>query len=157
MNIFEYFDEEERDIEAKLEALTANYEIWTREQVFDKVKEVCDAITGHLKKQSTLLVSNIKGHDSLSDLYEAAQRDHRKVEDEIGQLVEVHVDEPGYDEYLKNLLNVLHEHIAFSKKLYADIKAKVEPASLDALNEKFNNMILHSTDFNSLQPPTAAA
>ncbi len=46
MNIFEYFAEEERDIEHKLDALVKNYEVWTREMVFDRVKEVCDEIMG---------------------------------------------------------------------------------------------------------------
>lgn len=153
MNIFEYFDEEERDIEAKLEALNANYEIWTREQVFDKVKEVCDAIMGHLKKQNALLLNNIKGVPALAGMLADAQKDHLKVQDEIGQLVEVHVDEPGYDEYLKNLLVVLEEHIEFSKRLYENIDKSVNPQDLDNLNAQFNNLILHSTDFNALQSP----
>jgi len=157
MNIFDYFAEEETDIENKLAELTKNYEVWTREHVFDRVKEVCDAIMGHLKKQSLLLLNNITGGSAeLRALFAEAQKDHMKVQEEIGQLVEVHVDEPNYDEYLRNLLNVLQEHIVFSKRLYAGVQENMSKQELDNLNAQFSNMILHATDFNTLQAPNNA-
>jgi hypothetical protein len=152
MNIFEYFYEEVRDIEEKLVETTNNYEIWTREQVFDHVKVVCDEIMGHLKKQTSLLLNNLNEQKaSLNEIMVEAQKDHRLVEDEIGQLTQVHVDEPNYQESLRNLLKVLEQHIAFSRRLYAKVKETATPQELELLNSRFNNVLLHSTDFNSLQ------
>lgn len=53
MDIFEYLAAEHNDIEAKLIELTDNYDTWSREQVFDRVKVVCDAIIGHLRSKKT--------------------------------------------------------------------------------------------------------
>jgi len=154
MNIFEYFAEEESDIERKLHELTKNYEMWTREQVFDRVKEVCDAIMGHLKKQSLLILQNFTpGTEELRNLFREAQEDHMLVNEEIGQLVEVHVDEPNYDEGLRNLLAVVEKHVAFSKRLYSGLQANLSKQDLDNLNAQFSNMVLHATDFNTLQTP----
>jgi len=152
MNIFEYFTDEVADIERKLDELTRNYSNWSREQVFDSTKEILDEIGGHLKKQNVLLFQNCADVSKQSDLLAQAQRDHAKIEEEIGQIVEVHVDEPNYDEYLRNLLTTIHEHIAFSKKLYAEIQSRSSETDLASLNAQFNDIILHSTDFNSLQP-----
>jgi hypothetical protein len=154
MNIFDYFDEEESDIEKKLKELTENYEVWTREQVFDRVKAVCDAIMGHLKKQSLLILKNFTpGNEELISLFREAQKDHMVVNEEIGQLVEVHVDEPNYDECLASLLKVMETHIEFSKRLYAGLKANLSTQELDNLNAQFSDMVLHATEFNTLQAP----
>lgn len=154
MNIFDYFAEEESDIEHKLQQLTENYEIWTREQVFDRVKEVCDAIIGHLKKQSLLILKNLTpANDELEKLFREAQNDHMLVNEEIGQLVEVHVDEPNYVESLTALLQVCQKHTQFSKRLYAGLQANLSKQELDNLNAQFSNMVLHATDFNTLQAP----
>lgn len=151
MNIFEYFAEEEADIERNLAAVTENYEAWSREKVFDSVKAICDSIMAHLKKQSTLIVQNFNTTGPLQDLFTEAQRDHNKVEDELGQLTQVHVDEPNYDEYLKNLLKVIDEHIVFSRRFYGELQRRASKQELDNLNAQFNNIILHSVDFNTIQ------
>jgi hypothetical protein len=152
MNIFEYFGEEEHDIDEKLIDVTANYGAWTREQVFDQVKMICDQIMGHMKKQTMLLLENLdQANPDLAVILQSFKKDHLKVEDEIGQLTQVHVDEPGYDEYLRNLLQVFEEHIRFSQNLYHEITEKAPQGEIVKLNAQFNNVILHSTDFNSLQ------
>src|SRR5262249_4383828 len=140
-------------IEEKLEAVTQNYRIWTREQVFDRVKEVCGAITGLLKKESSLLLKRLTPSGELATAVREAQSDARRVEDEIGQLVEVHVDEPHYESYLENLLKVMRNHLSFSKKLFATIKEKGSQQEINNINVMFNDMMLHSVDFNTTQAP----
>src|ERR1700733_5111143 len=100
MNVFEYFPDEEQSIELSLVELTANYEVWSREQVFDRVKLICDNLMGHLKKHDALLLSKLEGSSQLVSLLADYKKDRAAVEEEIGQLVEVHVDEPEYEECL---------------------------------------------------------
>lgn len=151
MDIFEYLAAEHNDIEAKLIELTDNYDTWSREQVFDRVKVVCDAIIGHLKKQENILLNNLTKTADLVPLMEGAQVDRAKVEEEIGQLVMVHVDEPGYEEYLSNLLRVIEEHIAFSKSFYASLKDNANPNQLKTINQSLNDMVLHTSEYNAIQ------
>lgn len=151
MDIFSYFEEETLDIEKKLEDVTANYDSYSTEQVFDKVKVVCDSIMAHLKKQTDLLLANIDKTAQIEPLLLECQRDRAKVEEEMGQLVMVHVNEPGYDAYLAKLLKVIEEHVAFSRKFYAKLKEAVPPGQLEKVNEQLTQMVLHSADYNTLQ------
>jgi flavorubredoxin len=151
MDIFEYLVAEHKDIEEKLIELTDNYTVWSREKVFDRVKVVCDAIMGHLKKQQTILLHNLTKTEDLIPLMQECQVDRAKVEEEIGQLVMVHVDEPGYEEYLSNLLRVIEEHITFSKKFYANLKAKANPAEIKQIDSQLKDMVLHNSEYNAIQ------
>ncbi|CAN5572274.1 hypothetical protein BH10CYA1_BH10CYA1_21560 [soil metagenome] len=152
MDIFEYLVEEHNDIEEKLIELTDNYEAWSREKIFDHVKVVCDAIMGHLKKQQNILLNNLTRSADMIPLLQNAQADRTKVEDEIGQLVMVHVDEPGYQEYLSNLLKVIEGHISFSKSFYAKLKENANPAELKKINDSLKEMVLHTSEYNAIQP-----
>lgn len=151
MDIFEYLTEEHNDIEEKLIELTDNYDTWSREKIFDRVKVVCDAIMGHLKKQENILLNNLTKTSDLVPLMQSAQVDRAKVEEEIGQLVMVHVDEPAYEEYLSNLLRVIEEHIAFSKSFYAQLKDQANPNELVKINQSLKDMVLHTAEYNAIQ------
>ncbi len=154
MDIFEYLTAETTDIEEKLVELTNNYATWSREKVFDRVKLICDAITGHLKKQEHLLLKNLSPSASTTGILEECQKDRAGVEEEIGQLVMVHVDEPGYAEYLANLLKVIERHITFSKRLYQSLRGHADKVEMKDINSELNDMVLHTTDYNSIQPAT---
>ncbi len=151
MDIFEYLAEEHNDIEEKLIELTDNYETWSREKIFDHVKVVCDAIMGHLKKQQNILLNNLTQSTDIAPYLKDAQADRKKVEDEIGQLVMVHVDEPGYQEYLSNLLKVIEAHISFSKSFYGTLKEHANPAELKKINDSLKEMVLHTSEYNAIQ------
>ena len=151
MDIFSYFEDENRDIEKKLEDVTRNYKSYSTEEVFDKVKVICDSIMAHLKKQENLLLANIDKTPQITKVLEECQTDRAKIEEEIGQLVMIHVNEPEYDDNLAKLLKVIEEHISFSRRFYARLKEVVAPAQLEKVNEQLNQMILHSADYNSLQ------
>ncbi len=151
MDIFEYLAAEHNDIEEKLIELTDNYDSWSREKVFDSVKVVCDAIMGHLKKQENILLNNLTNTEDLAALMQSAQVDRAKVEEEIGQLVMVHVDEPAYEEYLSNLLKVIEEHIAFSKSFYAKLRDNANPSELKKINQSLKDMVLHTSEYNAIQ------
>ncbi len=151
MDIFNYFDEECADIEKKLKAVTENYHTWSREKVFDQVKLICDSIMGHLKKQENLLLANIDKTTALQESLDACQRDRARVEEEIGQLVMVHVDEPAYDEYLANLLKAIEQHIEFSRGFYKRLREIVPSNQLETVNTQLADMVLHTAEYNAIQ------
>jgi hypothetical protein len=151
MDIFSYFDEENRDIEKKLADVTTNYKTYTTEQVFDKVKVVCDSIMAHLKKQENLLLVNIDKTPQIETLLIDCQKDRANIEEEIGQLVMIHVNEPEYDDNLAKLLKAIEQHIAFCRGFYAKLKETVSPEQLEKVNEQLTQLVLHSADYNTLQ------
>jgi hypothetical protein len=151
MDIFSYFEEENRDIEKKLQDVTANYNSYTTEQVFDKVKVVCDSIMAHLKKQENILLANIDKTPQIEDILIECQKDRANVEEEIGQLVMIHVNEPAYDDNLAKLLKAVEQHIAFSRRFYAKLKESISASQLEKVNEQLTQLVLHSAEYNTLQ------
>ncbi len=151
MDIFSYFEEENADIEKKLSDVTTNYNSYSTEEVFDRVKVICDSIMAHLKKQENLLLANIDKTPQITQVLEECQKDRARIEEEIGQLVMIHVNEPEYDDNLAKLLKVIEQHIAFSRTFYSKLKQVVPAAQLEKVNEQLSQLVLHSTDFNTLQ------
>lgn len=151
MDIFSYFDDETHDIEKKLDDVVKNYQHYSTELVFDKVKVICDSIMAHLKKQENLLLANIDKNEKIDPVLTECQTDRAKVEEEIGQLVMIHVNEPQYDEQLAKLLKVIRQHIDFSRSFYARLKESVPEAQIEKVNDQLNQLVLHSVDYNTLQ------
>jgi hypothetical protein len=152
MNIFAFFKEEQQDIEEKLKYVTENYGHLSREEVFDKVKYIGDAVTGHLKKQHKLLLSHVEKNEKVQPFLDACQKDASILKEELGQLVMVHVDEPEYEKCLKCLLLIFEDHIKFSNEMYEKLKDFLSEQDVVEMNEELNVMVHHASDFNTLQP-----
>jgi hypothetical protein len=152
MNIFAFFKEEQQEIEEKLKYVTEIYGTLSREEVFDKVKYIGDAVTGHLKKQEKLLLSHVEKTEKVQPFLEACQKDANNLKEELGQLVMVHVDEPEYQKCLKKLLLMFEDHIKFSNEMYEKLKDFLSEQDVVEMNEELNVMVHHSTDLNTLQP-----
>ncbi len=105
-----------------------------------------------MKKLDVLLASKLTGYADLSGLLEESKKDRLKLEDELGRLVEVHVDEPNYDEVVQSLLLVFKEHVTFTERFLTMVRTSISKDDLANLNAQLTNIVLHSTDFNSVQP-----
>ena len=151
MDIFSYFEDETRDIEKRLDDVVRNYKNYSTGLVFDKVKVICDSIMAHLKKQENLLLANIDKNEKIDSMLPDLQKDRARIEEEIGQLVMIHVNEPEYDKQLASLLEVVRQHIDFSRSFYDCLKETVSKEQLDKVNDQLNQLVLHSVDYNSLQ------
>ena len=153
MEIFAFLEEEALDIEKKLKELRKNYSQWSREHVFDRVKLICDAIGGHLKKEKDLLTGNVDLHSAqVKELMSEREKDSAKLTEEVGQLVMVHVDEPEYEECLNKLLQAVEQHVSFSRHFYARLKGQMTQGQLDSTNQQLTDVVHHSADYNSIQP-----
>jgi len=152
MNIFAFFIEEQQEIEDKLKYVTENYGHLSREEVFDKVKYIGDAVTGHLKKQERLLLSHVEKTDEVQPFLAACKKDFSNLKEELGQLVMVHVDEPEYQKCLKRLLLIFEDHIKFSNEMYEKLKDFLSEQDVVEMNEALHVMVHHASDFNTLQP-----
>lgn len=152
MDVFEFFSAEHELIERKLRNLAQNYFNWTREQVFDGVKECCDHIRGHLDKEEELLLDKLQRKGITSRLLEELAHDRQSMLDDIENLVMVHVDEPGYDEYLKSLHNRFADHIGHCKRSFDHIKKHGDQKDLERINEELKELIVHSVGYNYIQP-----
>lgn len=152
MDVFEFFSAEHDLTERKLRNLAENYFNWTREQVFDGIKEACDHIRGHLDKEEELLLEKLQGKGTTTRHLEELAHDKQSLLGEIENLVMVHVDEPGYDEYLKSLHSRFVEHVQRCRRAFDHIKKHADKKQLDEINEELNELIVHSVGYNYIQP-----
>jgi hypothetical protein len=153
MDIFDYLKEEEELIQADLSDLVKNFPQKTRETVFDEVKLVCDKLRGHCKKQAVLLLDKIQTENGFAANLESTRRSKDKLLSELENLVMVHVDEPGYREYLANILHCAEDYFAVSRQLYAKLKGSLSNKQLEAINSDLRTVIHSDVGFNSLQTP----
>jgi hypothetical protein len=154
MNIFKYLEEEEDITESKLAELVKNFTQETREEIFDGVKLICDLLRGHGEKQTSLLLAKIPKQDAKNGcqaLIEETVKARDLVTSEIGNLVMVHVDEPGYKEYLANLLRCAQNYFKKSKSLYARLPTILSPELIKSIDEDLTMTIHSDVGFNTLQ------
>jgi hypothetical protein len=154
MNIFDFMREEEDITVKKLQELVKDFSEETREEGFDKVKLILDILRGHCDKQKALLLDKMTELDKSSRCKRAIEetieaREHLIAE--IGDLVMVHVDEPGYKEYLARLLRTAENYFDVSKKLYKILQETLSQESIKSLDEGLTSMIHSDTGFNTLQ------
>jgi hypothetical protein len=154
MNIFDFMREEEDITVKRLQELVKDFFVETREEGFDKVKLILDILQGHCDKQKALLLDKLPELDK-SDTCKRALADTIEARDnliaEIGDLVMVHVDEPGYKEYLVKLLRTTQNYFDVSKKLYKTLQETLPKESIKSLDEGLTAMIHSDTGFNTLQ------
>jgi hypothetical protein len=150
MNVLEYFRDEHAVIEKELDSLLQHYSGWTREQVFDEVKLLCDAINGHLKKEEELLLLNIADNSALQEELNTSKADRVRVKDEIGQLISVHVDEPGFPEFLRNLQEKFTEHSKFCEALCNSIETHAKKSELAHIDSQLQHILVSAAGYNNL-------
>jgi hypothetical protein len=151
MEIFDYLNEEGRMTERKLAELVGSFSEHSREDVFDQVKSICDAVIGYLGKQNDLLFEKIK------DLEESCKSDMAEhinnmqlLRGEIETLTMVHVDEPGYDRYLNSLLEHLRKCNASLLTLAKFLKSTLPASRLASMNDDLEKVVHSPAGFDGM-------
>jgi hypothetical protein len=154
-DIFSYLKEEEDLAESGLKELVDGFREKTREEVFDEVKLDCDRLRGYLKKQSALLLDHLKDQGGITAQLKDTVKERDELFADMDNLVMVHVDEPGYQEYLANLLQRSKNYFYASETLYGKLKEVLPKQNLYEINENLRVVIHSDVGFNSLQTPSA--
>jgi hypothetical protein len=156
MDVFAYLQEEQALVLSSLKELVQNFSDKSREEVFDEVKLVCDKLRAYLKKYAVLVLDELEEMKFESPSLKETKERRDQLLGDLENLVMVHVDEPGYRDYLANLLEVSQDYFDTSNRLSKKLSETLPKATLDKLNEKLRTIIHSDVGFNSLQTPEAA-
>jgi hypothetical protein len=157
MNIFDYLKDEGEFIESKLKNLIASFEGESRETIFDDVKLLLDSINGFIEKQKILLFDKLAEFEpTLRTQYKAHNDQLVKMLSELENLTMVHVDEPGYKEYLASLLLRLKELDASLAEISGHLKSNAPAGRLDKINEELAELVHSPVGFNTISQEKAA-
>jgi cell division septum initiation protein DivIVA len=150
MDIFEYLRDEERLILDKLQDLVHNFGTKSRETVFDDVKLMCDKLRGYSRKQTVLLLDKIEGkNDQYATELKETEKQRNKLSEELDNMLMVHVDEPGYKEYLSNILRYMQTYAEASDSLYRALE-RAKPPEIGIIDNNLQTAIHSDVGFNSL-------
>lgn len=144
MDVIGFLQEENTRLRNLIGSLITNYSTLTRDEVFASVREICDATVNHLDKQHHLLLERLRGKEGYEDLFHRINAARSAVADEVGRLVEVHVDEPEYRSCLADLLKTLERHAAVSDEFYRHVASTLSSPEWDAINESFKAHIFQT-------------
>jgi hypothetical protein len=150
MNIFSFLKEEQDLVQNELTELVDKFRHRTREANFDAIKLICDKLRGYCKKQLELLLAKIDAESGFKAELEEANNQRERLLSDINDLVMVHVDEPGYEEYLVNLLNHTKDFFAASNKLYAKLPAAISQPALGKIDADLQEAMHAGVGFNNL-------
>lgn len=137
-NPLRYLDEDGERVGKSLSMTAENYADWSQDQVFESTKKVLDGVRMHLEKE-TIVLSNLKNNDGLEDYLKEVATQELKLNDEIDNLVMIHVDEPGFEQGLESISAKFQQYCNFcATKLHPSVKQKLTDADLEHISQQLD-------------------
>jgi hypothetical protein len=141
MDVFNYLDEDNKKIAETLRQIVQNYSGWAFERVFEEAKKVFESIKNHFAKD-TLLENNMKNPKQLENLLSEVAQKRKDITADIEQIVEIHVDEPGFEQSLETIANKYDQYHQYCKdKLYPKMKESLSPDEKKHIEEQLEQKI----------------
>lgn len=143
MNIFNYLKTDEDHLKELMWDVTNNYPEWTQDRVFESVKNVIDSVHAHIKKKNELLLSNVRGHETISDVLAKWDEQTTNIDETINSLIMIHVDEPGFESLLIKLSKMVDNLISFSRdELYPAVRSVASEDELKRMDKHLDSLVL---------------
>jgi vacuolar-type H+-ATPase subunit E/Vma4 len=117
MDVFNYLENDNASIAERLTETAKNYSEWAQERVFEEAKKAFASAKQHFSSAS-LLESNLKNNEPVKELLSEINRQKKEIMDEIDQIVEIHVDEPGFEQSLETIANKFSQYFQYCKNTY---------------------------------------
>lgn len=141
MNIFKYLKDDGLSIANRLEEACQNYSEWTMGHVFEETKRDLDGITSHFHKVS-LLLNNLKKARAIDGIL-AEEKDRQDViKADLGNLVMIHVDEPGFEQALETILAKFENYLQFCNKvLFPALEERLSKRDFQRVEEQLDQAV----------------
>jgi cell division septum initiation protein DivIVA len=111
---------------------------------------MCDKLRGYSRKQTVLLLDKIEGkNDQYATELKETEKQRNKLSEELDNMLMVHVDEPGYKEYLSNILRYMQTYAEASDSLYRALE-RAKPPEIGIIDNNLQTAIHSDVGFNSL-------
>ena len=142
MDIFSNLESENANIAQRLSETAKNYSQWARDRIFEEVKKDFALIKEHFAKDSTL-ENNLKNSNPVKTLLSEASRQRKEITAEIEQIVEIHVDEPGFEQALESIAEKFSQYGKYCKEqFYPAMKKILSADELKHIQEQLEQKIV---------------
>lgn len=141
MDIFQYLNQTLEQAETSFAKTSENYSIWTQDQVFEESKKGLNLIQAYFDAEAPL-INDIKSMSQASDLLAKAATHKDSLKSKTDNLVMIHVDEPGFEQGLEDILAQLGEYHEFGRsELFPTIRKLISESHLRTINNQTENHI----------------
>ncbi len=142
MDIFNYLEEDNASIAQRLVETAKNYSQWSRDRIFEEVKKEFASAKEHFSKEA-LLENNLKNAAAVQSILSEVSQRRNEIMNEIEQIVEIHVDEPGFEQSLETIANKYSQYARYCKeKFYPAMKKILSTDELKHINEQLEQKAL---------------
>ena len=142
MDIFKYLTDDSGSIAQRLTDTAKNYSEWTQERVFEEAKKAFASIKEHFSSE-VLLENNLKNAAPVQSLISEVTKLKKEITAEVEQIVELHVDEPGFEQSLETIAGKFNQYYQYCKeKFYPALQKTLSADELKHINEQMEQKVL---------------
>ncbi len=142
MDIFNFLQEDAAHIAERLTETGKNYSTWTKDRVFEEVKNLFQAIKDHFSKLA-ILENNLKNPEGLKDILVKLNTLRDSITADVEQIVEIHVDEPGFEQSFEQIAKKFTQFAQYSKEtFFPAIKKNLTEDDLKHIQQQIDQRVL---------------
>ncbi len=142
MDVISHLEEDNARISKCLMETAQNYSQWTRDRIFEEAKKIFASIKEHFSKDA-ILENNLKDSGPVANLLAEVSKQRKEITSEVEQIVEIHVDEPGFEQALETIAEKFAQYSQYCKeKFYPAMKKLLSTDELKHIQEQFEQKIL---------------
>jgi len=141
MDVFKYLEEDKSSIVQRLNETAKNYSVWARDKVFEEAKNDFSSIKEHFSRES-ILENNLKDGKAIQNLLSEVSGLRNEITTEVDEIVEIHVDEPGFEQSLESIAKKFSQYAQYCKEKYYPAMKKILSADeLKHIQDQFEQKI----------------
>jgi hypothetical protein len=142
MDIFTFLEDDAAHIAERLTETGKNYSTWTRDRIFEEAKNLFQAIKDHFAKVA-IVENNLKNPEGLKNDLIQFNKLRDSITSDVEQIVEIHVDEPGFEQSFEQIAKKFTKFAQYSKDTFFPIiKKNLSAEDLKHIQQQFDQKVL---------------
>ena len=142
MDVFKYLEDDNASIVQHLSDTAKNYSEWSRERVFEEAKKAFASAHKHLAIES-ILENNLKDPAPVQSVLSELSKLKNEITAELEQIVELHIDEPGFEQSIETIADKFNQYAQFSKqKFYPAMQKIISADDLKRISDQMEQKVL---------------
>jgi len=142
MDIFSLLEDDGARIAQRLTETGKNYSTWTRDRIFEEAKNLFQSIKDHFSKVA-ILENNLKNPNNLKDVLSQLNTLRDSITSDVEQIVEIHVDEPGFEQAFEQIAKKFTQFVLYSKEtFFPTIKKQLTEDDFKHIQQQIDQKVL---------------
>ncbi len=143
MDVFKYLEDDNNSIVQRFSEIIENYSKWATERVFEESKKAFSSVHQHIA-QEAIVENNLKNDVAIERVLADATNQKKEITSQLEQIVELHIDEPGYEQSLEIIAKKYKEYVNLcTEQFYPSLKKVISPDELKHISDQLEQKVLN--------------